>query len=158
MPRLTSTQNSFSTNPVHRVRRWLTTIALAVGLTFSATSILAAAPAHAASFGDVFVIATATSNCGSHTVTVWPMTNEPLNGQFGVYSYAQVFDRVSGRWITTGWLLGNGIQGHRFYNMRNFDPYALVTYARYMSGRWVYRADWVLITPDLDSMGAFCNP
>jgi hypothetical protein len=85
------------------------------------------------------------------------MSNERLTGQFSVYSYAQVYDYASARWITTGWLLDTGIQGHVIYNMRSFYQYALVTYARYMNGGWVYKADWVQITPDLDSQGVFCN-
>ena len=42
--------------------------------------------------------------------------------------------------------------------MTRFYAYAKVTYARFMNGAWVYRADWVQITPGLDSQGVFCNP
>jgi hypothetical protein len=144
-------------SPTRSLRRLLTAAALTLGLAFSAVAITTSS-ASAASFGDVFVVATAHSNCGSHTITIWPMTNEYVNGQYSVYSYAQVYDYVSARWITTGWLLDNGVQAHVLYNFRNFYAYAKVTYARYMNGGWVYRADWVLITPDLDSQGVFCNP
>ena len=101
----------------------------------------------------MFVVATAQYDWGAHTITVWPMTNEYVHGNYSVYSYAKAYDRISGRWITTGWLLDNGIQGHVFYNMRSFDPYVKVTYARFMNGGWVYKADWVQITWTLDSMG-----
>jgi len=140
-----------------RIRRWLAGV-LTFGAVLFGTLLMTPAAANAATFGSVYVVATAQYDCGSHTVDVYPMTNENLNGKFSVYSSAQVFDRVSGRWITTGWLLDNGIQGHRFYGMRSFDPYAKVTYARFMNGAWVYKADWVRIDPTLDSMGPFCNP
>jgi len=131
---------------------------LTFGAVLFGTLLMTPAAANAATFGNVYVVATAQYDCGSHTVDVYPMTNEHLDGNFSVYSYAQVFDRVSGRWITTGWLLDNGIQGHRFYGMRSYDPYAKVTYARFMNGAWVYKADWVCFDPTLDSMGPFCNP
>ena len=149
---------SVALRPTHRARRWLAAAALAVGTLGATGLVLDAGSASAATLGDVFVVASAHSNCGSHTVTVWPMTNEPLDGLFSVYSYAQVWDYDSAQWITTNWLLGNGIQGHIFYNMRNFYPYAYVTYARVVGGAWTFQRDVVEIVPDLDSMGAFCNP
>jgi hypothetical protein len=141
------------------LRRWAAALLVSVGLLLSGSALFAPTPANASvSFGSVWAIATASYDCGAHTITVWPMTNEPLNGQFTVYSQVQVRDRVSGNWITTGWLLDNGIQGHRFYNMRSFDPYAKITYARFQNGAWAYRSEWIPIVATLDSMGPFCNP
>jgi hypothetical protein len=141
-----------------RLRRWAGALLVSVALLLSSTSLLAPSAQAEVYLGSVWAVSTARYDCGAHTITVWSMTNEPLNGQFSVYSSVQVRDRVSGRWITSGWLLDNGIQGHVFYNMRSFDSYAKVTYARYMSGSWVYRSEWVPIEDNLDSMGAFCNP
>lgn len=140
------------------LRRLLVAAGLALAVVVPTAAVMAPSPASAATFGSVYAVSTAQYNCGAHTITVYPMTNERLNGGYSVYSYAQAFDRVSGRWITTGWLLDNGIQAHVFSNMRSFDPYVKVTYARYMYGAWVYKADWVQITSTLDSMGPFCNP
>ena len=103
--------DTLSIRPLRTLRHWLTGIALSLGLACPAVAITTSS-ASAASFGDVFVVATAHSNCGSHTITVWPMTNEHLNGQISVYSYAQVYDYVSARWISTAWMLDTGIQGH----------------------------------------------
>lgn len=139
------------------LRRSMGALALFFSL-LSAMFLIAPGRADAATFGDVFVVATADYDCGAHTIVVWPMTNEPLDGNFSVYSYVQVRDQETGSWITTDWLLDDGIQGHIFYNMRSFDPYAKVTYARYMDGAWVYQSDWVRIDPTLDSMGVFCTP
>jgi hypothetical protein len=132
--------------------------ALALFFTVLSTAFLVPGRADAATFGEVFVVATAAYDCGAHTVVVWPMTNEPLDGNFSVYSYVQVRDQETGSWTTTDWLLDDGIQGHILYNLRSFDPYAKVTYARYLDGAWAYESDWVEIVPTLDSMGVFCTP
>lgn len=143
---------------LRRLRRWAAALLVSVGL-LSGTSLLAASSADAAVYlGGVWAVSTASYDCGAHTITVWPMTNEPLDGGFSVYSSAQVRDRASGTWISTGWLLDTGIQGHVFYNMRNFDPYAKVTYARFINNAWVYQSEWIPIQTNLDSMGVFCNP
>jgi hypothetical protein len=103
-----------------------------------------------------WAVAVADWNCPSQTVGVRPSTNEELWGNFGVWSYVQVYDYDDGGWITEqSWSIADGITVHEFYSVTNPYGYAYVHYAWVQNGAWVYAEQWVPITNDLDN--AFCG-
>ena len=116
-----------------------------------------ASPAHAATLGDVSTVAVADYSCSSQTVTVYPSSNEPLDGNFSVYAYAQVYDFNLRRWITGDqWRPVDGITGLTFHVTAPYT-YAKITYARLVNGVWNFASDWVTVTDDIDNSSVFCT-
>lgn len=149
-----STPTASGHRPVgQRVRGLLAAGALTLGVIAAGAAVAPAA--NAADLGTVQTVAAASYSCSSHTVTVLPSSNEPLDGNFSAYAYAQVYDYNQG-WITEPqWSVVDGITSHVFYNINNPAPWAYVTYTKYVNGSWIQASDWVSISDDLDN--AFCD-
>jgi hypothetical protein len=118
---------------------------------------LFAAPAEAADLGSLSVVATGTYYCGSQTVEILPMSNEPVEGDYTVWAYASVWEPGRG-WVNgQQWTRVDGITNLVFYGVTG-EPgrSALLTYARYYDGGWHYAQEWIELSDALDNAAPFC--
>jgi hypothetical protein len=137
------------------LRRSVISACIAVG---SFAGVASVAPtAHAASWGSVWTVASASYDCGSHVVTVIPSVS--VNGQGSVYAFAQVYDYNRGGWVngSRNWVQVTPYSPFYIGGITNAYAYARVSYTRYANGVWSpVQADWVYIAPD-PATGVFCS-
>ncbi|MGI8613178.1 MAG: hypothetical protein ACR2KL_04430 [Nocardioidaceae bacterium] len=114
------------------------------------------APSASADVDGIGTGAVADYSCSDHTVYVEPFSVTPLDGNWPIWSQAQVYDYATGQWITSGWIQADGITNLTFSVTSPYSS-AYVTFAHDAgNGDWHYDNQWVDITDDLDNAYPFC--